>query len=187
MATYEFTALPFGLSTAPYIFTKVPRPVVTYLRNRGYQSVIYLDDLLLLGSSKDEYRSNSRVTVNLLHSLGFVINHAKSHLEPLTRRKFLGFIFYSINQTIVIPPRSREKLLSLTSDMARRSSCPIRVFACLIGSLVSVRPAVQYGLLYTKAFERAKCLSLAEKNEDYSEFKKKKKNFFRTSGGFQVD
>lgn len=42
--TYEFTALPFGLSTAPYIFTKILRPVVAHLRERGYQSIIYLDD-----------------------------------------------------------------------------------------------------------------------------------------------
>jgi len=166
--TYEFTALPFGLSTAPYIFTKVLRPVVTYLRNKGYQLVIYLDDFLLLGSSKDECRSNIRTTVNLLQSLGFVINHTKSHLEPSTRCKYLGFIFDSINQTVAIPPRRREKLLSLTADMARRTSCPIRVFASLIGSLVSVCPAVQYGLLYIKAFERAKFLSLTEKKEDYS-------------------
>jgi len=142
-ATYEFTALPFGLSTAPYILTRVLRPVVAYFRNRGYQSVIDLDDFLLLGSSKDECRSNIRVTVNLLQSLGFVINHAKSHLEPSTRRKFLGFIFDSDNQTIMIPPRRREKLLSLTSNMARRTSGSIRILASLIGSLVSVCPAVQ--------------------------------------------
>lgn len=34
--TFEFTALPFGLSTAPFIFTKVLRPVVTYLRKKGH-------------------------------------------------------------------------------------------------------------------------------------------------------
>lgn len=32
--TYEFTALPFGLSTAPYIFTKILRPVFAYPRKR---------------------------------------------------------------------------------------------------------------------------------------------------------
>jgi len=103
-ATYEFTTSPFSLSTALYIFTKVLRPVVTYLRNMGYQSVIYLDDFLLLGFSKNECRSNTRVTINLLQTLGFVINHAKSHLEPSTRRKYLGFIFDCNKQTIAIPP-----------------------------------------------------------------------------------
>jgi len=93
--TFEFTALPFGLSTAPYIFTKILRPVITYLRKKGYQSVIYLDDFLLLGSSSEECRANVNASVNLLHSLGFVVNCAKSHLEPSTKCKYLGFIFYS--------------------------------------------------------------------------------------------
>jgi len=52
--------------------------------------------------------------------------------------------------------------------MARKISCLIRVFASLIGCLISVCPAVQYGLLYIKESETAKFLSLTEKNEDYS-------------------
>lgn len=69
--TYQFTALPFGLSTAPYIFTKVIRPVITHLRKKGFQSVVYLDDFLLLDSSIDECRANVTTSVNLLLSLGF--------------------------------------------------------------------------------------------------------------------
>ncbi|XP_067204231.1 uncharacterized protein [Linepithema humile] len=83
--TYEFSALPFGLSTAPYIFTKILRPVVTFLRNQGYQSVVYLDDFLLLGSSADECRANILASVNLLQSLGFVINFSKFYLDPSPR------------------------------------------------------------------------------------------------------
>lgn len=37
---YEFIALPFGLSTAPYIFTKI-KPVAAFLREEGFLSVIY--------------------------------------------------------------------------------------------------------------------------------------------------
>lgn len=72
--TYEYTALPFGLSTAPYIFTKIMRPVVSYLRQRGFHSVIYLDDFLFLGSSPEECQANVNASLNLLLSLGFRIN-----------------------------------------------------------------------------------------------------------------
>ena len=34
--TYEFAVLPFGLSTAPYIFTKILRPVMAHLRRKGF-------------------------------------------------------------------------------------------------------------------------------------------------------
>jgi len=33
---YEFTALPFGLSTTPFIFIKILRPVVAHLHSKGY-------------------------------------------------------------------------------------------------------------------------------------------------------
>lgn len=37
--------LPVGLSTAPFIFTKLLKPVVAHLRKEGVISVIYLDEL----------------------------------------------------------------------------------------------------------------------------------------------
>lgn len=50
---YEFNCLPFGLCTAPYVFTKLLKPVAQKLRSEGLVSVIYLDDILLFGKSKE--------------------------------------------------------------------------------------------------------------------------------------
>ena len=41
---YVFNVLPFGISTAGYIFTKVLRDVVKFWRSKGYKIVLYLDD-----------------------------------------------------------------------------------------------------------------------------------------------
>lgn len=141
---------------------------MTNLRQKGYQSIIYLDDFLFLGSSIDECRSNINASIILLQSLGFIINYSKSCLVPATKCKYLGFIFDSRDQSIAIPSQRRTKLLKLTRNVARRTTCSIREFASFIGSLISVCPAVQYGLLYTKGFERKKILSLAKYNEDYT-------------------
>ncbi len=37
---YKFTCLPFGLSCAPRVFTKIMKPVVSYLRSRGVSLII---------------------------------------------------------------------------------------------------------------------------------------------------
>ena len=74
---YEFNCLPFGLCTAPFIFTKIMRPVVHCLRSQGYQSVTYLDDFLLLAYSFDELQDNLISIINLMESLGFQINWEK--------------------------------------------------------------------------------------------------------------
>lgn len=42
---YEFQVLPFGLSTAPYIFTKMMKPVIEHSRKQGIVCTVYLDDI----------------------------------------------------------------------------------------------------------------------------------------------
>ena len=165
--TYEFQALPFGLSTAPFIFTKIVRVVISCLREENFQSVVYLDDFLLLALSEAECRANVQAHINVLTSLGFIINFKKSELEPSVERKFLGFVFNSENQSIAIPQNRREKMFHMVKHFAKKSSCSIREFASLIGSINSVCPAVRYGLLYTKYFERQKYLALLRSGGTY--------------------
>lgn len=83
--TYDFTCLPFGYSLAPRVFTKVLKPVISYLRTNGYKVVIFLDDILLIGSSVKECLSQLSSLRDLLESLGFVINVNKSQLIPVTQ------------------------------------------------------------------------------------------------------
>ncbi|KYM94118.1 hypothetical protein ALC62_15291 [Cyphomyrmex costatus] len=66
------------------------------------------------------------------------------------KRFSLNFEFNSVVQSIPIPPLRRRILLRLTSSLARKKICITKIFASFIGSLISVCPAVQYGLLYTK-------------------------------------
>ena len=64
--TFEFTCLPFGLCSAPRIFTKVLRPVMAYLRFQGLRTVIYLDDILILAESRDTLVQQVHYMVQLL-------------------------------------------------------------------------------------------------------------------------
>ena len=41
---YKFTVLPFGLSTGPYLFTKVQRTLTKHWRSQGIRIFTYLDD-----------------------------------------------------------------------------------------------------------------------------------------------
>lgn len=105
---YEFNCLPFGLATAPYVFTKLMKPVMFHLRKNGLTSVVYLDDFLLIGSSYASCSENIRKTEKLLDELGFIINYNKSHLIPKQTCKFLGFIFNTVDMSLRLP-REKEK------------------------------------------------------------------------------
>ena len=52
--TYQFKCLPFGLSAAPQVFTKLLKPVVGFLRQIGIQLIIYLDEISILHQAKDQ-------------------------------------------------------------------------------------------------------------------------------------
>ena len=78
---FQFTALPFGLGSSPYIFTKLMKPVVAYLRALGLKSVIYFDDFLLFGKNFMLCIKNLQITLDLLSSLGFIINKKKPNLN----------------------------------------------------------------------------------------------------------
>lgn len=56
----------------------------------------------------------------------------------------------------------------MISAFSTRSKCRIKDFASMIGSLISVCPAVQYGFLYTKTFEREKLLALTRTVKNYT-------------------
>lgn len=59
---YEYTCLPNGLSSAPWLFTKLLRVVFSYLRTTGLLSVVYLDDILLISPSYDGCKDNVQKT-----------------------------------------------------------------------------------------------------------------------------
>ncbi len=51
-----------------------------------------MDDLIILGSSESETRSNIEQVRNLLHDLRWTINTDKSSLEPEQVKEFLGLL-----------------------------------------------------------------------------------------------
>ncbi|KAM9975470.1 hypothetical protein ACTFIW_012054 [Dictyostelium discoideum] len=79
---YRWETTPFGLSTAPRIFTMLLRPELRMLRYINVSFIAYLDDLLIVGSTKEECLSNLKKTMDLLVKLGFKLNLEKSVLEP---------------------------------------------------------------------------------------------------------
>lgn len=59
---FQFTCMPFDLSICPYAFTKLMKPVVNYLHSKGLISVIYLDNLFGIKSSRKECQANVQIT-----------------------------------------------------------------------------------------------------------------------------
>jgi len=77
--TYVWTHLPFGLSASPYIFCKTLRETITLLRRRGIRVNCYMDDLLILGRTKEECEEATLSALRMLEDFGWKVNKEKSH------------------------------------------------------------------------------------------------------------
>lgn len=153
---FQFKVLPFGLSSAPLVFTKLCRPVANFLRERGVKLVIYLDDFLIFGASEEECRENINLTVSLLTYLGFVINWEKSELNPTRCLKFLGIIINSLDMSLELPWEKKLKIRDMANQTIKKGRLKMNDLAKLIGVLVAACPAVAYGWLYYKEMESLK-------------------------------
>jgi hypothetical protein len=69
--------LPFGFSSACYIFTKVVRPLVKFWRSKGFLIVVYLDDGLGFEDSEESCFKVSKEALSDLLSAGFLPNYEK--------------------------------------------------------------------------------------------------------------
>ena len=50
---YQFICLPFGLSSAPWIFTKTLKPALALLQEMGVRLIGYIDDILILAETRE--------------------------------------------------------------------------------------------------------------------------------------
>lgn len=157
---FEFNVLPFGLCTAPYVFTKLLKPALHYLRSLGHLSVNYIDDFLCIGNSYKSCLNNVAATQELLIKLGFLINTDKSKIHPNKKCLFLGFIFDSRNMSLTLPLEKKKRIKLMSNKLLNTNTCTIRELARFIGLLTSACPAVKYGWSYTKLLEREKFLAL---------------------------
>ena len=79
---FQFTSLPFGLATAPQVFTMIVKEVKLMALSRGLRLHQYLDDWLIRSQSQEEAQVNTQAVVDLTQSLGWIINQEKSELKP---------------------------------------------------------------------------------------------------------
>ena len=107
---YKFQCLPFGLSAALRVFTKLLKPVVSFLRQIGCRLIIYLDDILLMHQEGAHLEQITQLICQLFGSLGLIVNQKKSILTPTQELEFLGFRVCSMTMRLSLPSEKLRKI-----------------------------------------------------------------------------
>ena len=139
---FMFTVLPFGLSSAPYIFTKLLRPLVRHWRSQGIRAVVYLDD----GFDVEPTESLSLIHSNILRSdlaaAGFISNDDKSVWVPVQFIVWLGIVWDGIQGNISITESRIDKALSHIDSALQPRALSARSLASIVGKIISMSPVL---------------------------------------------
>ena len=88
---YVYNCLPFGLSTAPWVFSKVMRELVMHWRRGGIRVLPYPDDFMFMERGFRQCVRLARQVERDLFLAGLKINVPKCHSIPAQQPRQLGF------------------------------------------------------------------------------------------------
>ena len=146
--TYQFTAMPFGLSTAPRAFTKVLQPLLAWLRLRGTTLYAYLDDILLVAMSREDLCQTVVSTVRFLSDMGFIINLKKSDLDPCQDLVYVGARFRTDLGMVFLPkPRLAALVACAQAFLQVGRYKTAQQFLSLLGVMGACIDVVRYARL----------------------------------------
>ena len=139
---FQFCVLPFGLSSACYVFTKVLHPFTKRWRGIGIKAIIYTDDDIAASCSFELAKTAGKLIKNDLVSAGFVINAEKSDFNPKTKGKWLGTIIDTIEMAFTVPSKQINKLLADIKNILMQNNLTPKKLAKITGQLSSMRLAI---------------------------------------------
>ena len=151
--TYQFTSLPFGLATAPLIFTSIVTEVKLMALQSGIRLHQYLDDWLICAPSEQQCTVQTQKLLKLVKDLGFIVNLKTSELKPSQRFNFLGYHFL-LDLALVKPTQDRwTKLQEMFHCLSLKSVISARTLMSTIGLLASTEKTVKLGRMHMRPFQ----------------------------------
>jgi hypothetical protein len=150
------TVLTFGLSLAPFIFTKLLKPVLNFMRGIGVRVSMYIDDFLWSAEPKQAQELKELVEC-VLPLLGWEFND-KCNLEPSDEVMFLGMYVNAKTYSISAPQQRINDTVALLKDMSWRCKkerdVSVKTLERVTGKLQSMILAVKGVRVWTRGMYR---------------------------------
>jgi hypothetical protein len=127
---------------SPLFITKLYKPLIAYLQARGHRTIIYIDDMLIFGETKQECEDSVRAVIEQMKRLGVIINQKKSVFSPSQQVEYLGFIIDSVEMTITAPKKKIESIRKDVKKFCKRQASTPRQLASILGKINSLADAM---------------------------------------------
>ena len=145
---FMFLRLPFGLTSAPWAFLRLMRPIKKFLRYHKVRVSSFLDDFLIAALRRSLCSLHTKWTADLLEWLGFSINEKKSEREPKQTITYLGVQINLQNLSLALPPEHVCNILRLCQEVLHLSRVTRRQLEAVVGLLNFAAPMLQLGRLF---------------------------------------
>ena len=147
---YQFNCLPFGLCTAPRLFTKILKPAMEMLRSLSIRLVVYM---LLMGESKQKLIEHVQLTPR---ESRVCYQQQEVHFGTIQEIEFLAMILNSISMDLRLPGEKIRKIRKIIQEACHliNQSLPTgQPLSQLLGKLNATSPALQMAPLFCRSLE----------------------------------
>ena len=148
---YVDKMLPFGLRSAPLIFSALADALMWIMQKRGASPVFhYVDDFITVGRPvSSECDTNLRIMKETCQMTGTPIEEAKCE-GPATQLTYLGLELDTQTMQVRLPQAKLKALLELLAAWRKKKACTKRDLLSLIGSLSHASKAVKPGRTFLR-------------------------------------
>ena len=162
-AYYIDAMLPFGLRSAPKIFTAVPNALEWCVRRRGVRGIDhYLDDFVIVAPpASDQCEQYLAILEDECEVLGIKLAPEKKH-PSTTRLPLLGMIIDTVTGRLYLPEDKLVRLRLEVDHWLRRKACRRRELESLVGTLQHAAKVIYPGRSFVRRGSPAQSLHLAE-------------------------
>ena len=149
--TYLDTALPFGLRSAPKIFSAFADALAWIMHCNGVQQQLhYLDDFLFLGApSNQECAAGLQTALQVCDRLGVPVANHKTE-GPSTCLTFLGIQIDSVAMQLSLAPDKLARIQGLVLSWRSKRAASKQELQSLLGHLSHAATVVQHGRTFMR-------------------------------------
>ena len=148
---YVDTSLPFGLRSAPLIFSAVADALEWVVRQAGVENIFYyIDDYIIVGpTGSPQCETGLLALQQIAHNLGVILVEDKTE-GPATTLTILGIEVDSVAMTLRLPEEKLERLRSLLAERHGQRSGLRNGLEFLVGQLQHASRVVRAGRCFMR-------------------------------------
>ena len=151
---FQFRALPFGLSLAPWVFTRIVRELCSsHLRRRGCTPESLSRRLARLSKLQAIVREPHTDAPRRDSPSGLSRKYRKSELSSSQSFTYLGMDFDTVSSNVRLSLPRALKLQTLLSCLLKKKVASAKTLASLLGMLESLAPLLPLGRLHKREFQ----------------------------------